>query len=179
MHVVLVDSFSSSGELLLTGSDDGHVIVLDGRASRQFASLGHTGMWCASTKPISFAVVTGWKTKAASAGQWVHPLSAVEVFQKSVNDFACSCTVYMTQVSMHGPVVFVHTAIPGEVKAIGTYLNEASGVTKVVVTTNTTENRRLAASKLFHFDLPATVNEGTVDIIPLFYPSWSEGYRIA
>lgn len=38
----LIDRYESDGKYLVTGSDDGHVIVVDGRASVNFKPVGYT-----------------------------------------------------------------------------------------------------------------------------------------
>ena len=40
---LLSHSFSYNGHFLLTGSDDGHVFVTDGRAVKNFETLGYVG----------------------------------------------------------------------------------------------------------------------------------------
>lgn len=45
-------------------------------------------------------------------------------------------------------------AMPGDVQALSTIVNEKEGFTKVVATANSTDKKEMGATKLIHFNLP-------------------------
>lgn len=59
----LIDRYESDGKYLVTGSDDGHVIVVDGRASVNFKPVGYTSeshvpaIWYQTVEPSSISMI--------------------------------------------------------------------------------------------------------------------------
>ena len=50
--------------------------------------------------------------------------------------------------------------VPGEIEGISTLYDDKTRATKVVLSTNTTNNEKLGATKIIQFDLPGDINEG-------------------
>ena len=56
--------------------------------------------------------------------------------------------------------MIIISEMAGDIQALSTYLSDRTHTTKVVVTSNSTQNKDLGATKLTHFELPADLANG-------------------